>query len=65
MAKLEQGGFNVLPAFGRDQVVIEKYLLNQSRKSRVDLVLAFSLKFHSTLNLWIDTMERIKTWGNS
>ena len=50
VARLEQGGFNVLPAFGRDQAVVEKYLLDQSRTSRVDLVLAFSLKFHSALN---------------
>ena len=50
LARLERGGFNVLPAFGRDLEVLEKYLLDRNRQSRVDLVLAFSLKFYSALN---------------
>jgi len=50
VSRLEKGGFNVLPAFGRDQAVLEEYLLDRNRKSRVDLVLAFSLKFYSALN---------------
>jgi cobaltochelatase CobN len=54
VARLERGGFNILPAFGRDLVVLEKYLLDRSRKSRVDLVLAFSLKFYSALNRDLD-----------
>ncbi|MCL2029506.1 MAG: cobaltochelatase subunit CobN [Deltaproteobacteria bacterium] len=50
VGRLERGGFNVLPAFGRDQAVLEKFMLDESRQSRVDLVLAFTLKFYSALN---------------
>ncbi len=49
LSRAEAGGFNVLPAFGRDRVVLEKYLLDPRRQSRVDLVLSFSLKFYSAL----------------
>ena len=45
----EQNGFNVLPAYGLDQTIIEDYFLDEKRKSRVDLVLSFSLKFYSAL----------------
>ncbi|MDY6853673.1 MAG: cobaltochelatase subunit CobN [Thermodesulfobacteriota bacterium] len=48
--RFEDGGFNVLPCFGRDYNVITSILMDKGRKSRVDLVLAFSLKFYSALN---------------
>lgn len=50
VTSLERGGFNVLPAFGQDRIVLEKFLLDPSRQARVDLALAFSLKFYSALN---------------
>jgi cobaltochelatase CobN len=50
IGKLERGGFNLLPAFGTDQTVIDSYFLDAKRKSRVDVVLSFSLKFYMSLN---------------
>jgi cobaltochelatase CobN len=47
--RLESEGFHVLPCFGRDQQTIEHFLLDEKGKSRVDLILAFSLKFYSAL----------------
>ena len=48
--RLEDEGFNVIPAFGRGYEVLTSLLLDENRKSRVDLILAFSLKFYSSLN---------------
>ena len=48
--RLEDEGFNVLPAFGRVHDVLTTLLMDENRKSRVDLILAFSLKFYSALN---------------
>jgi cobaltochelatase CobN len=47
--RLEAAGFNVLPCFGNDQQAIESFLLGGDGKARVDLLLAFSLKFASAL----------------
>ncbi|HET98396.1 MAG TPA: cobaltochelatase subunit CobN [Desulfurivibrio alkaliphilus] len=47
--RLEEAGFNVLPCFGNDQQAIESFLLDDKDKARVDLLLAFSLKFYSAL----------------
>jgi cobaltochelatase CobN len=47
---LEDGGFNVLPAFGQDRLLIDSYFLTPERKSRVEAVLSFSLKFYSAVN---------------
>lgn len=47
--RLEQAGFNVLPCFGREQQAIERFLLDDQGAARVDMVLAFSLKFASAL----------------
>ncbi|MDR2529271.1 MAG: cobaltochelatase subunit CobN [Synergistaceae bacterium] len=48
--KLERGGFNVLPAFGKDQAIIESYFIDGTGKRRVDAVLSFSLKFYMSLS---------------
>lgn len=50
IGRLEAGGFNVLPAYGRDQVVIDSFFLDENRRSRVKAVLSFSLKFYSVIN---------------
>ena len=47
--RLEAEGFNLLPCFGRDQQTIERFLLDENGRARVELVLAFSLKFYSAL----------------
>jgi len=47
--RLEQEGFNVLPCFGRDQQTIGRFLIDDKGNSRIDLLLAFSLKFYSAL----------------
>jgi len=47
---LEDGGFSVLPAFGKDQVVFDNYFLSPDRRGRVEAVLSFSLKFYSAVN---------------
>ncbi len=49
ITRLEKEGFNVLPCFGKDQQTIERFLLDQNGRARVDLVLAFTLKFYSAL----------------
>ena len=46
---LEEAGFNIMPCFGRDQQTIEQYLLDKQGRSRVDIILAYSLKFYSAL----------------
>jgi len=48
--RLEAEGFNVLACFGREKVLFDRFLLNEHRKGRVDLVLAFSMKFYSALS---------------
>jgi cobaltochelatase CobN len=50
IALLETEGFNVLPAFGTDLPLIENMLLDKDRKSRVDAVISFSLKFYISFN---------------
>lgn len=48
--ELETAGFNVLACFGPETEIISRLLLDQHKHSRVDLVLAFSLKFSSALS---------------
>ncbi|MDR3037704.1 MAG: cobaltochelatase subunit CobN [Candidatus Adiutrix sp.] len=48
--KLEDGGFNVLPAFGPDQEVLADFFMDASKKARIDIALSFSLKFYSAIN---------------
>jgi cobaltochelatase CobN len=43
---LESEGFNLLPAFGPDLPVLEGIFLDPERKSRVDALVSFSLKFY-------------------
>ena len=47
---LENEGFNVLPCFGDEHLVLTSFLADDAGKSRVDIVLAMSLKFYSALN---------------
>jgi cobaltochelatase CobN len=48
--RLEDEGFNVAPAFGRDFDILTSLFMDRNQRARVDLVLAFSLKFYSALN---------------
>lgn len=48
--RLEDEGFNVMACFGRDREVVETLLLDEKRHARVDLVLAFALKFYSAMD---------------
>ena len=48
--RLEAEGFNVLACFGREKILFNRFLLDENRKGRVDLVLAFSMKFYSALS---------------
>jgi len=47
--QLEKNGFNVMPCFGREQNILESFLLDEAGSARVDLVLAYSFKFHNAL----------------
>ncbi|MDR0355578.1 MAG: cobaltochelatase subunit CobN [Deltaproteobacteria bacterium] len=47
---LEKGGFNMLPAFGHDQSVLENFFMDPEQKARVDAVLSFGLKFYVSYN---------------
>jgi cobaltochelatase CobN len=48
--EVEKAGWNVAVCFGRDEEVLTSLLLDESRSSRVDCILAFSLKFYSAGN---------------
>jgi len=48
--RLEREGFNVLACFGKDIDVLKKFFIDPMGQSRVDLIVAFSLKFYSALN---------------
>ncbi|MBW1795201.1 MAG: cobaltochelatase subunit CobN [Deltaproteobacteria bacterium] len=48
--RLEDEGFNVVAAFGRDLEVLTSLLMDKNQRARVDLIIAFSLKFYSALN---------------
>ncbi|MDR3279004.1 MAG: cobaltochelatase subunit CobN, partial [Synergistaceae bacterium] len=50
IGKLEQGGFNLIPAFGTDKIVIDTYFLDSKKQPRVDAVLSFSLKFYMSID---------------
>jgi cobaltochelatase CobN len=50
IGKLERGGFNLIPAFGTDQAVIDSFFTDGNKSSRVDAVLTFSLKFYMSLS---------------
>ncbi|MBW2200699.1 MAG: cobaltochelatase subunit CobN, partial [Deltaproteobacteria bacterium] len=52
--RLEDEGFNVVPAFGRAYDVLTRLLMDRNQHARVDLVLAFTLKFQSSLNKQTD-----------
>jgi cobaltochelatase CobN len=58
IALLEEEGFNVLPAFGSDLPLLESLLLDGDRKSRVDAVVSFSLKFYISFNEAVKTAVR-------
>ncbi len=48
--QMEEQGLNVMPCFGSDREVLQKLFLDGSRKSRVNLIVSFSLKFYSALD---------------
>ncbi|MDY0038753.1 MAG: cobaltochelatase subunit CobN [Desulforhabdus sp.] len=48
--KLEADGWNVLAGYGKNIDIFQRFLIDRNRHSHVELVLAFSLKFHSALN---------------
>ncbi|MEH0018553.1 MAG: cobaltochelatase subunit CobN [Desulfobacter sp.] len=47
--RLEESGFFVMPCYGREGQIIPELLLDEQKNARVDMVLAFSFKFYSTL----------------
>lgn len=53
VAELEAAGFNVLPVFGPENEIMSSLLLDPQGHSRVDLILALSMKFYTALE---DTM---------
>ncbi|MDR3075706.1 MAG: cobaltochelatase subunit CobN, partial [Synergistaceae bacterium] len=50
IATLERGGFNMLPAFGKDRILLDSVFLDAERLPRVDAVLSFSLKFYMSID---------------
>ena len=48
--KLEDGGFNLLPAFGPDKEVLDDFFQGHEKKARVSAILTFSLKFYTAIN---------------
>ena len=47
--RLEAEGFNVIPCFGREKEAVTTFLLDHEGQPRVDMLLAFSFKFYSSL----------------
>ena len=50
IGKLEGAGFNVLPCFGPVDLVMQRFLKVDKGDAPIDLLLAFSLKFVSSIN---------------
>lgn len=48
--EIEKAGWNVAACFGKDEQILSSLLLDEEKNSRVDLLLAFSLKFYSAIN---------------
>jgi cobaltochelatase CobN len=48
--RLEEEGLNVMPAFGEEHEVIRRLFSDADGKPRPDVILAFSLKFRSSLD---------------
>jgi cobaltochelatase CobN len=48
--RLEKEDFNVVPGFGRDFAVLGTIMADQARHPRVDMILAFTLKFYNAIN---------------
>ncbi len=48
--RLEKEGFNLLPCFGKDIELVRSFFLDERARPRVDIILAFSFKFYSSLN---------------
>ncbi len=72
--KLEKSGFNVLPCFGTLALVMDRYLKAPSGKASVDMVLAFTMKFSSSINddirrtvnsLNVPVFNVIRTYGET
>lgn len=62
IGKLEDEGFNVIAGFGKDIEVIHRFFMDQNNKSRVDLIVAFSLKFYSALDEQVKaTLKELNT----
>lgn len=62
IGKLEDEGFNVIAGFGKDIEVITRFFMDKNKKSRVDLIVAFSLKFYSALNEQVKaTLKELNT----
>ena len=62
IGKLEDEGFNIIAGFGKDIEVITRFFMDKNKKSRVDLIVAFSLKFYSALNEQVRaTLKEINT----
>lgn len=54
--RLESEGFNVLPCFGREPQIISSFLLDGKGTARVNIILAFSFKFHNALTPELGTL---------
>jgi cobaltochelatase CobN len=52
--KLEEAGLNVLPAYGHDGTLIERFFLDPEGRARIEALLSFGLKFYIAYD------ERIK-----
>ncbi|HHL38900.1 MAG TPA: cobaltochelatase subunit CobN [Deltaproteobacteria bacterium] len=72
--RLEEAGFSVTACFGRDEEAVRKFLLDEDGVGRVDLVLAFSLKFYSALteglaralrNLDVPILSAVNLYGDT
>lgn len=48
--RIEAEGLNALPVFGEAHRVIDEFLMDEKRKPRADVAVAFSLKFRSSLD---------------
>ena len=47
--RLEEEGFCVLPVFGPEETILGQYFLSQDSSARVELIIAFTMKFSSAL----------------
>ena len=72
--RLEQEGYCVLPAFGPEETILQRFFMDENSFPRVDLIIAFTMKFSSALKpeiaqllnkIGVPIINAINLYGNT